>query len=145
MALVQYQPWSLINQLHQDINGLFSRAETADTSGATADWVPAADIDEYSDRFELTVDLPGVDIKSVELSLADGVLSLSGDRVELKAANGDAPARRRAERATGRFHRRFILPETVDGENVRAKGDNGVVHITIPKTPAVQPRRIAIQ
>jgi HSP20 family protein len=145
MAVVQYQPWSLINQLHQDINSLFSRAETGETSAATADWVPAADILEYPDRFELAVDLPGVDIKSIELSLADGVLTLSGDRAELKTVNGDAPVRHRAERATGRFHRRFILPDTVDSEKVRAKGDNGVVHITIPKTPAVQPRRIAIQ
>lgn len=145
MALVQYQPWSLINQLQRDINNAFSRAETGETSGATADWVPAADIYEYSDRFELAVDLPGVDVKSIELSLADGVLSLSGDRAELKPANGDAPVRHRVERATGRFHRRFILPDTVDSQNVRAKGDNGVVHITIPKTPAVQPRRIAIQ
>lgn len=145
MAIVQYQPWSLFNRLQQDINGLFTRAEAADTSAATADWVPATDIVEFADRFELTVDLPGVDFKSIELSLADGVLALSGDRSELKSANGDAPVRHRIERAVGRFHRRFILPDTVDSESVRAKGDNGVVSITIPKTPAVQPRRIAIQ
>ena len=144
MAAVQYQPWSLINQLHQDINGLFSRAESGETSAATADWVPATDILEYADRFELTVDLPGVDFKAIELSLADGVLSLSGDRSELKAVNGEGLVRHRAERAFGRFHRRFILPDTVDAQNVKAKGDNGVVHITIPKTPAVQPRRIEI-
>jgi HSP20 family protein len=145
MALVQYQPWSLINQLHQDIDSLFSRAERSDTSAATADWVPATDIAEYADRFELTVDLPGVDVRAIELSLSDGVLSVSGERSEIKAANGDTPVRHRQERAVGRFHRRFILPDTVDAENVRAKGDNGVVHITIPKTPAVQPRRIAIR
>lgn len=145
MALVQYQPWSLINQLQQDINSLFSRAETADSSAATADWVPATDILEYPDRFELTVDLPGVDLKSIELSLADGLLVLSGDRSDVKSANGETPVRHRAERVVGRFHRRFILPDTVDAENVRARADNGVVHVAIPKTPAVQPRKIEIQ
>jgi len=49
------------------------------------------------------------------------------------------------ERLKGRFHRRFILPDTVDSENVKARGENGVLRITIPKAPAVQPRRISIQ
>ncbi len=145
MSLVHYEPFSLINQLQQDINNLFSRAETSETSSATAAWVPAADIAEYPDRFELAVDLPGVNLENVDLSLEGGTLTISGDRNPLKAVGDEKPVRHRIERLEGRFHRRFVLPDTVDAENVRARGENGVLWITIPKTPAVQPKRISIQ
>jgi len=145
MSLVQYEPFSLINQLQQDINNLFSRAETSESSSATAAWVPAADIAEYSDRFELAVDLPGVNLENVDLALENGTLTVSGDRGSLKAVGDEEPVRHRVERLKGRFHRRFILPDTVDSENVKARGENGVLRITIPKAPAVQPRRISIQ
>jgi HSP20 family protein len=145
MALVHYEPYSLINQLQQDINNLFSRADSAETSSATAGWVPAADIAEYPDRFELVLDVPGVNLDNVDLSLENGALTISGDRNPLRAVGEEKPIRHRVERLEGRFHRRFVLPETVDADNVRAKGENGVLWITIPKTPAVQPKRIAIQ
>jgi HSP20 family protein len=145
MSMVHYEPFSLINQLQQDINSLFSRAESSDTSSATAAWVPATDIAEYPDRFELAIDLPGVNLESVDLSLEKGTLTVSGDRNPLRSVSEEEPIRHRVERLEGRFHRRFILPDTVDSENVRATGDNGVLRITIPKAPAVQPRRIAIQ
>ena len=84
MPIMRYEPLSLVNQLQQDINSLFSRADTSDSSSATAAWIPAADISEYTDRFELAVDLPGVKLDTVDLSLANGVLSVSGDRNPFK-------------------------------------------------------------
>jgi len=145
MSLAQYQPYSLISQLRQDIDSLFSRTDTSSTSSATAEWIPAADIAEYTDRFELKVDLPGVRLDAVDVSLANGVLSVSGDRNPLKTAGDENPIRQHVERLEGRFHRRFILPDTVDADSVKAKGENGVLFITIPKTPAVMPRRIPIK
>ena len=144
MPIMRYEPLSLVNQLQQDINSLFSRADTSDSSSATAAWIPAADISEYTDRFELAVDLPGVKLDTVDLSLANGVLSVSGDRNPFKEVGKEAPVRHRAERLEGRFHRQFILPDTIDSENVKAQGENGVLRITIPKAPTVQPKRIAI-
>ena len=49
------------------------------------------------------------------------------------------------EHITGQFHRRFILPDTADGENVNASGRNGVLAIVIPKQPKAQPRRITVK
>jgi len=145
MSLVQYEPFSLINQLQQDINNLFSRTEPSDTSSATAAWVPPTDVAEYPDRFELAMDLPGVNLENVDLSLEGGTLTVSGDRNPLKAVGDEEPIRHRVERLEGRFHRRFVLPDTVDSDNVKARGENGVLWISIPKTPAVQPKRISIQ
>jgi HSP20 family protein len=50
----------------------------------------------------------------------------------------------RVERGYGQFHRRFVLPDTVDGEKVNATGNYGVLTVTIPKQPKAMPRRIQI-
>ena len=68
MALVRQEPWSLMARLHDEINRTYQDWSGGDTSSATADWVPAADVEEYADRFELFVDLPGVSAKDVEIT-----------------------------------------------------------------------------
>ena len=142
MALVRYEPWNLMARLHDDIDRTFGHWATNDTSAATADWVPAADIEEYVDRFELFVDLPGVAADEVDVTLEAGVLTLSGDRPIARPS--EPLARHRRERGHGRFHRRFILPESVDANGVKAHERNGVLEITIPKKAAAQPKRIKV-
>lgn len=138
----RYEPWSLHRQLVNEVNRLFERNGADASSAATADWVPPVDIEEYADRFELHVDLPGVDPKTVELTLENGVLTLAGSREKLVEKAGIE--RRRSERAMGRFHRRFALPDTVNADAVSARGANGVLEISIPKRPTAQPRRIEV-
>jgi HSP20 family protein len=144
-ALVQYEPWSVVPRLHDEINRLFGSVLQNETSASTVTWTPAVDIHEYVDRFALTVDLPGVEPSSVELTLENGVLTLSGERTEPAAfGSGGAPELRRAERGQGRFYRRFVLPDTVDSEQVQATGRHGVLTISIPKQAQALPRRIPI-
>jgi HSP20 family protein len=140
---MRYEPWSLVSQLQDEINRVFSSMTNADSSAATAAWVPAVDIHEFGDRFELYVDLPGVDPESVDITLDDGVLTISGNRGETKK-DGDEAVRSRRERGHGRFYRRFVLPDTVDADGVKATGRNGVLEITIPKQAKALPRKIKI-
>jgi HSP20 family protein len=144
MTVVRYEPWNALNQLHSQLNRLFDREFDNGTasSAATADWIPPADVEEYSDRFVLKLDVPGVDLSAVDITLDQGVLSVSGERVKDAAAKD--VERSRTERPFGRFHRRFTLPDTVDAANVQASGRNGIVEVTIPKQPKSQPRRIQI-
>ncbi len=147
MALIRYEPTGLVSQLQDEINRVFSALSSAeDSSGATSTWIPPVDITEYPDRFELAVDLPGVDPDKVEVTLEDGVLSLSGERQPpTPKGNGNQDeSRMRIERRYGRFYRRFVLPETVDAERVQATGRNGVLEITIPKQAKALPRRIKV-
>ncbi|HEU4654451.1 MAG TPA: Hsp20/alpha crystallin family protein [Steroidobacteraceae bacterium] len=144
MALLRYEPWNALNQLHGQINRYLDRdfSESAVSSAATADWVPAADIEEYKDKFVLRLDVPGVDVSAIEITLDQGVLSVSGERkVEVEAKEIE---RRRLERPQGSFHRRFTLPDTVDAAAVHATGRNGIVEITIPKQAKAQPRKIQV-
>lgn len=139
-TLLRYQPWSVHRELLNEFNRYFDRADAS--TGATAEWTPAVDIEEYADKFVLYADVPGVDLKSIEVTLEKGVLTLSGNRE--KAAEAAGVEARRIERTNGRFFRRFSLPDTVDGESVTAKGSNGVLEIAIPKRPAAQPRKITV-
>lgn len=144
MPLTRYEPWGFVSQLQDEINRVFSHAANADSSGATAAWVPAVDIDELNDRFELFVDLPGVEPDKVDITLEDGVLTLAGERSEPARKTEDGLVRSRAERGRGRFYRRFVLPDTVDANGVKATGRNGVLEISIPKQAKALPRRIKV-
>lgn len=142
MAPIRYEPWQLVARLHDEINRALGDWTDNDTSGATADWVPAADVEEYVDRFELFVDLPGVAAEDVEITLESGVLTLAGER---RVARPVEPiSHHRRERGHGRFYRRFILPDTVDADRVEAAERNGVLEIKIHKQAAAQPKRIEV-
>ena len=144
MALVNYEPWFGVRQLQDDINRLFSSWNTNESSGVTADWVPSVDINELDDTFQLFVDIPGVDPKDVEITLEAGMLTISGERFMQDANAGENVIRRRTERGSGRFYRRFLLPETVDADKVKATDRHGVLEILIPKQAKAQPRRIEV-
>src|ERR1700716_4150095 len=122
MATVRYEPWGVVSQLHNAINRVFgSLNNDGEGSSATAEWVPAVDIREYTDRFQLLMALPGVDPKEVEITLDNGVVTVAGDRREEKDEQTDGQGEEqqaRAERRLGRFYRRFILRDTVDADNV---------------------------
>ena len=70
--------------------------------------------------------------------------TLSGERSQPAAKQGEDAQGRRIERGYGQFHRRFVLPDTVDSERVNATGSHGVLTVTIPKQPKSMPRRIQI-
>ena len=145
MSVSRNEPWALLNQLQRHLNHYFDSAESSDTnasSAATADWVPPADIEEYADRFIMKIDIPGVDVGAVEITLEQGILTVVGNRPKDRAEND--LQRGRIERPTGRFHRHFALPETVDSNGVQAAGKNGVLQIIIPKQPKAQAKRIKV-
>jgi HSP20 family protein len=142
MSLVRYEPWDVLNQIHREINRVFDTQASVADSSATADWIPPADIAEFKDRWVLKFDVPGVNASAIDITLEQGVLTISGER-EKDSTDGEAE-RRRIERPHGRFHRRFTLPDTVDAANVRATGRNGVLEVTIPKQAKAQPRRIEV-
>lgn len=146
MNLIRYQPWGLANQLHNEINRLFDHnlAGQDNESGLTAsDWVPAVDIKEEAKRFVIHADVPGVDPKDIEITMEDGILTLKGERHSEASEQQDGY--RRVERVSGQFFRRFTLPDTADAEGVSARGNHGVLEISIPKHEKAQPRRITVK
>jgi HSP20 family protein len=144
MNLVRFEPWSLFDQMQREFDRLPGRQfDRSDVETPVADWVPAVDIIEEKDRFLLRADVPGVAPADIDISMEDGVLTISGERQTEK--HEDAEGVRRFERVSGRFHRRFTLPETADADGIAAKSTNGILEVSIPKLPEVQPRRITVE
>jgi HSP20 family protein len=144
MALVRYEPWSVVNRLHQSLDHFFNEALSAPeaSSSPSVTWVPRVDVHEEKDRFVVLADVPGVDPKDIDITAENGVLTVRGERRSEKRQTDNGYER--VERVSGTFLRRFTLPEGANTESIKAKQTNGVLEVTIPKTPAVQPRRISI-
>ncbi len=134
------EPYRLVNQLHNEINRLFATGE--ESTATVADWTPAVDIREDENAYTLRADVPGVDPKDIEITMENGLLTIRGERSEETTDNRDGF--RRVERVSGRFFRRFTLPDSADAERISASGKNGVLEVVIPKHAKVQPRRITV-
>lgn len=147
MNVTRYEPWSLFNLMQRDFdqvaNRRFGLAADNDNGSSVADWVPAVDIVEEKDRFLLRADVPGVDAGDIDVNMENGVLSVSGERRQDKDENADGV--RRIERESGRFYRRFTLPEAANADGISARSTNGILEVIIPKQPQVQARRITVE
>lgn len=104
-------------------------------------YVPDVDICETADSLWLWADMPGVDEKTVEVGLAEGILSIEG-AVSLKEYENLAPVY--TEYNIGNYLRRFTVSEDIDVDNIKARMTDGVLELELPKSARAKPRRINI-
>src|SRR6185312_9864645 len=115
------------------------------TNGAGRVWHPATDVIERSNEYLIALELPGVQPDAVDVIFEQNTLTVRGTKASTVQPVEDAELRiYSAERVNGAFERSFRLPEHVDGNAIQATFENGVLLISVPKTPASQPRKIAI-
>lgn len=148
MTLQYYRPLGLLGQIQRDMNQLldkhYSEDEAVDNSKVvTSHWSPAVDIREDENQYVLLADLPGVEAKDIDVTMDDGVLTLKGQRDEVKEEERDGY--HRVERTRGNFYRRFSLPDIADASRINAVGKNGVLEITIPKLEKALPQKIEVK
>lgn len=102
---------------------------------------PVTRVDEQDEAFTLTVELPGVSEKDMEISLENRTLSITAENTVQSFADHE---RVLAEIPEVRYRAAFDLPEHVDTAGIRAANKNGLLILTLPKREEVKPRRIAI-
>jgi HSP20 family protein len=91
----------------------------------------------------LKADVPGVELKDIDIQMENGTLTLKGER---KFENDErTKGFHRTERSYGAFARYFTVPETVDAEHVHADYKNGVLTVTLPKKEVAKPKAIKVQ
>ncbi len=140
---------SYFDWLQDEINRLFE-PESAELGPGLLDRpaAPRVDIMEYDDRFELLCDLPGVSENQIELTLANNVLTLKGEK---KPPVGEAEQQKknrklyRDEIWYGNLQRTVSLPQGIDAEKVSATCKDGVLTVTVPKRDEAKQRRIDIK
>jgi HSP20 family protein len=142
--LVYYQPSSLLDRWHREIDELFSTRSDASQPAVpnSAAWSPSVDLQEESDRFVLRADVPGVSAKDIEVSTDDGMLTVRGERPATERVSSSGFEH--IERAAGTFLRRFTLPDSAQADAIKARYTDGVLEIEIPKQPRIEAKRIPV-
>jgi HSP20 family protein len=137
--------WREIDRLFEHFGGGFFRGSLFDDDrfgGGQSLFaaMPALDVTETDKAYEITAELPGMDEKSIQVTVADGVLSISGEKRDEKREENKGYY----ERSFGSFQRSFAVPEDVDPGKIRTTFKNGVLSVTLPKSgdPQMLPRRI---
>jgi len=105
-------------------------------------WVPATDIVEEADGVRIALELPGLKSEDVKITLENFVLTIRGEKKQVKEEKGKVY---RYERSYGAFERSFSLPNTVDADKVSATFENGVLTVSIPKAEQAKPREIQVK
>ena len=103
---------------------------------------PAIDIVEKDNAFEVTAELPGLDANNIDLRLADGVLTIKGEKSEQKEET--TKDRYVSERRYGSFRRTLRLPDSVDADKIEASYKSGVLTITLPKSAEAKDKQKTI-
>lgn len=120
---------------------------TPSIRGYTHGGFPALNVGHTPQAVEVYAFMPGVAPESVDVQIEKGVLTITGERAPIGNGNGagEKTTAHIEERFSGRFRRVISLPDDIDANAVEASCRDGVLHVTIPRQAAAQPRRITIQ
>jgi len=150
-ALTSVPAWRPFETLRREIDRLFedfdgglwrsplrrSLFETSPFFGReSALAAPAVDISDTEKAYEITAELPGIDEKNIEVNVANGVLTIKGEKQDDKEEKKKDYYLR--ERTYGSFERSFEVPDGVDADKIEASFKKGVLTITLPKKPEAQ-------
>jgi len=152
MSLIRYQnpesvAWPTLGRwsnLRDELDSLFELPFLANIANQTqlfSGWTPALDLYQSNDNVVAVVELPGMRKEDIEISLHEGMLTVSGER---KQETGENEKAERSERYVGKFRRSISLPARVDTSNVSATYKDGILTVTLPKAEEAKPKKIQV-
>lgn len=147
MSIRELTPWSgrrsvghPLRSLHEEIDRLFDDFGRGFLPRLTEQFesavTPSVDLAETEKDVVVTAELPGIDEKDVDVSYANGVLTIRGEKKAEKEEKGKNF--HRIERSYGAFSRAIGMPADIDDTKVEAKFAKGVLTVTLPKKPSAQ-------
>jgi HSP20 family protein len=135
--------WSPLSNLRDHINRLFDVSFPNRPAESFGDWAPALDAFEDKDKYVVSVEIPGMKKEDINVTVHDGVLTVSGERNSEKDVKDGTV--HRTERFYGKFSRSVSLPSAVKADKVAASYRDGVLTVEIPKAEEAKPRQIDIK
>ena len=149
--MASYDPFGEMEALRREIDRTFEEFwggrqprgnRQAFLPGRASRRYPLVNLYEDKENFYVEALAPGVDAASLELTMDNGVLTITGEKQGPKDVREESF--HRSERAAGKFARRVELGGTVNTDSINADYRNGVLMITLPKAPEAKPRQIAV-
>ncbi len=133
MSVVRWEPFSAMDEMFNRFPALFGRwPRVAPDSESELDWAPSVDISETGGEYLIRASLPAVKKDDVKVTVADGLLTVSGERRRKEEEKGEKF--HKVETWYGKFSRSFALPDAVDEAAIRAESKDGVLTVHVPKT-----------
>jgi HSP20 family protein len=150
MRLSRWQPfvpvWNQLQQMQDEMNRLFDRWGSEGGRGTLGVAYPALNVWEEGERLSLEAELPGMDMKDLEIYVTgNDQLTIKGERKPVAPGNGAKTVRHRQERGFAKFSRTLTLPFPVNPDNVQARFDNGVLRLELAKHESARPRKIQVK
>jgi len=139
MFLTKYRPHRGLDSLlkHPAFEGCFDETQSADLTRS-----PLTNIQEVDDSFVLTLEVPGLDKKDIDVSVENDHIVIKGEKTEKEEVEVKGLLRR--EIRSAKFHRSFRIGDKIDRENIKAKLDNGVLTVTLKKTEDKVGRKVDV-
>lgn len=136
-------PWADFKSLQDEINELFDIDRFPTTAGLFDRSVsPAIDIVEGDHDFTVTCELPGLDQKDIDVSIASNVLTLKGQKKDEREEKKGKYYKK--ESWSGSFHRTLLLPASVSADKISAELKDGILTIILPKKEDAKPKQITV-
>jgi len=133
MTLMRWEPFAGMDEVFARFPSLFARWPRFAVNGeSNMEWAPSVDISETGDEYLIRAALAAVKKDDVAVTVADGMLTLSGERRQEDEQKGERF--HKVENFYGSFSRSFALPEAVDAAAIRAESKDGVLTIHVPKS-----------
>ena len=144
LSLTTFDPWNDLAILHRDLDAFLGRQFgsllTQQANGEHEQtFTPAAEIVKDGDKWMVSMYIPGVDAKSIDIEVVGQMLRVRGERSRDKSIEPYV-----SEVSYGRFEREFALPVDIDADHVEASYRNGVLELMLPVKDSAKPRRITI-
>jgi HSP20 family protein len=133
-------PWRGLMDLQRNLDRVFDQTfgDRSDRWADEAVFHPVCEVDETDSHFVMSVDLPGVNKKDINIEARDNQLIISGERKSEKKERGFS------ERLYGKFYRVITLPNGVDTNKIEAHYQDGVLNVALPKAESAKPKQIKI-
>jgi len=143
--IMEWRPFREVSRLRREMDRLWE-----DYFGAgrrafkpMAEWAPAVDVSETGERIVIKAEVPGIEVKDIDISLSGDVLTIKGEKKsEREETKEDYHL---VERSCGSFFRSLKLPAAVEVDKIEARYEKGVLTITCPKKEEVKPKTIEIK
>lgn len=123
------------DSLRREVDGIFNqftnRFSTLSQNASDEIQMPALDVNETDKAFEISAEMPGVAEEDVDVSVTDSLLTIHGKKQQ-SSKSEDADIRI-SECSYGVYERSLTLPFNCDAKSIKAKYDNGFLHLTVPK------------
>jgi HSP20 family protein len=134
--------WTPFGSLREQLNRFFDPGSVSRETESFGDWSPSLDAFEDKDKYVVSVELPGLSKEAINVTVHDGVLTISGER-KSNTESKDGTVHR-TERSYGKFSRSVSLPTAVKADKVSAGYKDGVLIVEIPKAEEARPKNVAI-